>query len=611
MAGRSGLDPAETDIFQRRLKKLTVFILIALGVIFVRLWFLQVIHGSNYRTRSENNRIFLRDVVPFRGLIYDRNGQLLVDNRPLFSLGVTPEDINNLDSLLSELKVLVEIDDSSARKMIKRAQKRNPFKPVHIKKGLTRDELAKVETNMFSLPGIVIEVEPRRHYLHGPFASHLIGYLGEIDRKQLTSKDFSQNRLGDLVGKVGVEQKWQKQLNGIRGGQQVEIDAFGRRLRVLFQKEAEPGLDVYLTIDKDLQELAESELEDKAGAIVAMDPMSGEILAMASSPGFDPNDFVRGMDRKGWESLISNTRFPLQDRVTTGQYPPGSLFKIAVALAGLEEGIIDPQEKIICTGRHYFQGRVYRDWKAGGHGQVDLHRAIVESCDIYFYKMGQRIGIDTIARYARLLGLGERTGLQLGSEKEGLIPDREWKLNRWRIPWQEGETLSVSVGQSFTLVTPIQMARFASALFNGGILFRPQETRLVGKEQGDAVFRFQPNIMKRWSISEEHIELIKRAMIGVVNDPKGTGREARINGMQVAGKTGTAQVIALPEDKETIDEKEIPYKFRDHSWFVAVAPAENPEIAVSIIMEHSGMEGLKAAPIAKTIIEGYFKHRSG
>jgi penicillin-binding protein 2 len=610
MAGRSGFDPAEIEIFQRRLTRLTFFVLIAFGVLFVRLWFLQVIHGSNYRTQSENNRIHLRDVVPFRGLLYDRNGELLVDNRPLFILGVVPEELGDVDSLLTGLQGLVEIDDRSARKRIRRAQKGNPFQPVHIKKGLTRDELAKVETNMFGMPGVVMEVKPRRHYLYGPFASHLIGYLGEIDREELTHKDYTQNRLGDLVGKFGIERRWQKQLNGIRGGQQVEVDAYGRRLRVLFERDAEPGSDVYLTIDKDLQILAEKALEDKAGAIVAMNPMSGEILAMASSPTFDPNDFVRGMDRKGWESLVSDLRFPLQNRATTGQYPPGSLFKIVVALAGLEEGIIDPEEKIVCTGKHYFQGRTYRDWKEAGHGSVDLHKAIVESCDVYFYTMGQRIGIDTIARYARLLGLGSETGLQLGSEKPGLIPDREWKLSHWHTPWQEGETLSVSVGQSFTLVTPLQMTRFISALFNGGTLFRPQETRLVGKGQENAAFRFRPDIMGRWSVSQEHVELIKRAMFGVVNEPRGTGKAARTDIVEVAGKTGTAQVIALPEDKETIEEEDVPYKFRDHSWFVAVAPAERPELALGILIEHGGGGGGTAAPIAKMIIESYFRHRS-
>jgi len=610
MVGRSGFDPVESDIFQRRLTRLTFFVLVIFGVLFVRLWFLQIIHGSEFRTQSENNRIDLRDVLPFRGLIYDRNGELLVDNRPFFILGAVPEDIGDLDGLLAGLQELVEIDEGLARKRIKRAQKLNPFNPISIKKGLTRDELARVETNMFSMPGMVIEAKPTRHYLYGSFASHLIGYLGEIEVKQLNSEGYAQNRLGDFVGKFGIERRWQKQLNGVRGGQQVEVDAYGRRLRVLYQRDAEPGLDVYLTIDKGLQTLAEKALEDKAGAIVAMNPMSGEILAMASSPAFDPNDFAMGMDRKGWENLVSSLHFPLQNRATTGQYPPGSLFKIAVALAGLEEGIIDPQEKIICTGRHYFQGRIYRDWKKRGHGAVDLHRALVESCDVYFYKMGQRVGIDTIARYARMLGFGSRTGLHLGDEKPGLIPDSEWKLKHWRIPWQEGETLSVSVGQSFTLVTPIQMTRFISALFNGGILFRPQITKLVSKGHGNAVFRVQPDVEKRWSIRQENMELVKKALFGVVNESAGTGRGARTDIVSVAGKTGTAQVISMPDEEETIEKKEIPYQFRDHSWFVAVAPVERPVIALSIIIEHSGTGGARAAPIAKMILEGYFSPRT-
>jgi penicillin-binding protein 2 len=610
MVGRSGFDPVETDIFQRRLTRFTFFILIIFGVLFVRLWFLQIIYGSKFRAQSENNRIDLRDVLPFRGLIYDRNGELLVDNRPLFILGAVPEDVGDVDNLLSGLQEYLKIDGGSSRKKIQRARKRNPFQLVSIKKGLTRDELAKVETNMFSMPGVAIEAKPKRHYLCGPFASHLIGYLGEIDRKQLHSKEYTQNKVGDFVGKFGIERKWQKQLNGVRGGQQVEVDAYGRRLRVLYQRDAEPGLNVYLTIDKHLQMLAEKALEDKAGAIVAMNPMTGEILAMASSPTFDPNDFAKGMDRKGWEKLVSNLQFPLQNRATTGQYPPGSLFKVVVALAGLGEEIIDPYEKILCTGSHYFQGRIYRDWKEQGHGSVDLHKALVESCDVYFYKMGQRIGIDTIARYARSLGFGSRTGLRLGDEKAGLIPDRDWKLKHWHIPWQEGETLSVSVGQSFTLVTPIQMTRFVSALFNGGVLFRPQVTKLVGKGDGDAVFRFQPDVMGRWSIKESSMKLIREALIGVVNEPKGTGGRARTDIVQVAGKTGTAQVIALPEEEENIEEEEVPYKFRDHSWFVAVAPAERPVLALSIVIEHGGMGGVTAAPIAKMIIEGYFSSRT-
>jgi penicillin-binding protein 2 len=607
MIWRSKINPIEAEIYQERLKKLTLFVVIMIGILFVRLWFLQIISGAQYRKKSESNRIDLRDILPVRGMIFDKNGELLVDNRASFALGVIPEDIKNLDGLIDDIGRLIEIDGLSAKKKINEGLRQNPFNSVYIKKGLTRDEVARIETNVFHMPGVIIEVKPKRHYIYGPLAAHLIGYLGEIDKEQLNKEVYKENKVGDFVGKFGAEKKWQRYLNGIRGGQQVEVDASGRRLRVLYQKAAEPGFNIYLTIDKDLQMLAESSLKNGAGAIVAMNPMTGEVLTMASSPSFNPNDFAKGMDEKGWKQLISNLRFPLQNRVISGQYPPGSLFKIIVAIAGLEEGVIDPDEKVFCGGSYSFGGRLYRDWKEEGHGYVDLHRALVESCDVYFYKMGQKIGIDTIARYAKSLGLGSKTNLQLGDEKEGLIPNRAWKLRRWHVPWQEGETLSVSVGQSFVLITPIQIVRFVSALFNGGVLFKPQVTKWVEREDKEKIFKFKPNSAQRWSIKKENMELIKRALVGAVNEPHGTGARARLDKIRVAGKTGTAQVIALPEERELAKERNIPYKLRDHAWFVAVAPAENPAIALAILIEHSGTGGSKAAPIAKKILECYFK----
>jgi len=606
MVWRPDFDTSETEIYQKRLTRLTYFVLIVFGVLLVRLWFMQIINGAKYRIQSENNRIDLRDVLPFRGLIFDRNGQLLVDNRPSFILGVVPEDIRGLDCLIGNLRGLIEIDGISTKKRIEEALKRDPFNPVYIKKGLTRDELARIETNTLSIPGVIIEAKPKRHYLHRTLAAHLIGYLGEIDREQLNREEYKENKPGDFVGKFGVEKKWQKYLNGIRGGQQVEIDASGRRLKVLYQKAAEPGFNVYLTIDTDLQMLAERSLYDKAGAIVVMKPGSGEILAMASSPTFDPNDFAKGMDKKGWERLVSNRYFPLQNRVISGQYPPGSLFKLVVALAGLEEGVIDPNEKIFCGGSYSFKGRTYRDWKEEGHGYVDLHRAIVESCDVYFYRMGQKMGIDTIAKYAKKLGFNCETGLQLGDEKPGLIPDRGWKLRRWHAPWEEGETLSVAVGQSFTLITPVQIVRFMSALFNGGILFRPQVTKWIGRMNKERISEFKPDVTGYWDLKRENMEMVKRAVIGVVNEPHGTGKRARLDRTRVAGKTGTAQVIALPQEEESVQERDVPYRFRDHAWFAAVAPAENPEIAVAVLIEHGGLGGAVAAPIARDLFESYF-----
>ncbi len=606
MVRRSDFEPVEGETYQRRLTGLTLLVLIAFGILFARLWSLQIINGPNYRIQSEHNRIDLRDVLPSRGLIFDKNDHLLVDNRPSFILGVIPEDIRDVDGVLEGLSGLIEIDGITARKKIERALRWDPFNPVYIKKDLTRDELARVETNLFSMPGVIIEVQPRRHCIYNNLAAHLIGYLGEIDRHQLKTEEYKESKLGDFVGKVGIEKKWHGHLDGTRGGQQVEVDASGRILRVLYQKPAEAGLNVNLSIDADLQMVAERSLYGRAGAIVAMNPRSGEILAMASSPAFNPNDFAKGMDKKGWEGLVSNPRFPLQNRVISGQYPPGSLFKIVVALAGLEEGVIDPHEELFCGGSYSFQRRTYRCWKEQGHGYVDLHRALVESCDVYFYQLGQRVGIDTIAKYAKRLGLGCRTGLELGDEKAGLIPSREWKLRRWHVPWQEGETLSVAVGQSFTLVTPIQMVRFISALFNGGALLRPQVTKWIGRDNKEGVFQFKPDTLDSWSIKRENIELVKAALIGVVNEAHGTGWRARLDGIRVAGKTGTAQVVSLPEEEEPVEEAEIPYEFRDHAWFVAIAPAEDPMIALAILIEHSGQGGRVAAPIARDILASYF-----
>jgi penicillin-binding protein 2 len=610
MVWRSDFDLREAEIYQRRLTRLTIFIVVVFGILFVRVWSLQIIHGSQYRTESENNRIDLRDIMPSRGLVFDRNGRLLVDNRPSFILGVIPENITNLDSLLSDLSRLVNIDCSAAKEKITRALARDPFRCVHLKRDLSRDELARVETHMVTMPGVTIEVKPQRHCIYGTLAAHLIGYLGEIDKEQLGKREYAGNKLGDFVGKYGIEKKWHKYLDGTRGGQQVEVDASGRILRVLYQKEAEPGADVYLTIDKDLQVVAEQSLKNQAGAIVAMRPTSGEILAAASSPTFNPNDFAKGMDKGVWQELISHRNFPLQNRVLSGQYPPGSLFKIVVALAGLEEGIIDPNEELFCGGSYTFQGREYRDWKEGGHGHVDLRRALVESCDVYFYRMGQRLGIDLIAKYAKHLGLGHTTGIQLGDEKQGLIPNRAWKLRRWHVPWQDGETLSVAVGQSFTLITPIQIARFASALFNGGILYKPQATLWIGRNGKKDLFEFRPEGAGTWDLAEKNMEFVKKGLYGVVNEPHGTGWRARLQGIPVAGKTGTSQVISLPEDRETGQEKDIPYKFRDHAWFLAIAPFEDPQIAVAVVVEHGGKGGAVAAPIARALLQEYFKTKA-
>lgn len=601
----SNFDPISVDILNRQLKKATIVVLIFFVGLIFRLWYLQVVNGWKYRAKSENNRIHLQDIPPLRGMIFDRNGRLLVDNRAGYDLCVIPEDVQDPEGLLNSLNDLVGVDLDQARDRFREGLNSLPFKTVRIKKNISRDELAAIETHRFNLPGITIQVRPQRHYLYNHLAAHVLGYLGEITEQQLGSGRYVNNSAGDLIGKSGMELEWQRILNGIPGGEQVEVDAAGRKLNVISRKEALPGANVYLTIDSHLQGVAEKALEGKAGAVVAIDPMDGEILAMASSPWFDPNVFVKGIDRETWEAMVGGADHPLQNRAVSGQYPPGSVFKIVAALGALQEGLLDPEEKLFCGGSYRLGKHVYRCWKKAGHGWIKLHEGVAQSCDVYFYQVGKRLGIDNIGVYARRMGLGAGTGLDLPHEKPGLIPTRQWKLKRWRVPWQQGETLSTAIGQSYVLVTPVQMACLLSSVFNGGKLFKPQLTKKIHLPGGKDIQKFRA--VERWDlgIDNAYLELVKKALVGAVNEPHGTGGKARLEQVVVAGKTGTAQVVSLQKMDRNDAEENIPEPFRDHAWFVAIAPASQPKIAVAVVVEHGGHGGSAAAPIAKEVISTY------
>ena len=596
----SSFDAVSIEVLSKRLRTVTILVILIISILVLRLWFLQILQGNKYRVQSENNRIHLQKVPPFRGLIFDRDGELLVDNRPSYNLYIIPEDIQDKNRLVKSLDSLVDLPPSLVNGRLEKSSRLYSFKPILIKRNLSRTELAIIETNLFNLPGVTIQVEPQRNYYFQKFASHLIGYVGEVSEEQLSSGKYADISQGDLIGKYGVEGRWQEELNGLKGGRQVEVDAAGRILRVLSSKPPVPGQNIRLTIDKDLQLLAEKLLEGKKGAIVAMDPNDGEILALASSPAFDPNLFVGGIDQKEWQKLISDTDHPLQNRAISGQYPPGSIFKIIMSLAGLEEGAIDPEEEIYCPGSYTLGRRTYRCWKKQGHGMVKFHRALRESCDVYYYKIGMRLGVDKIAYYARKFGLGHKTKFGLEYEKSGLVPDNQWKVRQFDVPWQAGETVSLSIGQSFLLVTPIQMARVISAVFNGGIIYQPKIIKWVGKD--DMKYSFYPTIIEKLDAKPENLKIIQDALVAVVNEPHGTGSSARIKGISVAGKTGTAQVITLEAEKELTEDGEIPEKYRDHAWFVALAPADKPGIALSILIENGGHGGSASAPVAKEMI---------
>ena len=601
----SGFDPVSGEILTRRLQIATMFIIVVLSVLVLRLWFLQIIDGPVYNLQSENNRIHLQRLPTFRGLIMDRNDELLVDNRPSFELYLIPEDIKDEKQLLDNIERLIPFDRKKVRNILKTAIAGNPFDPVVIKKNLSREELAIIEANLFNLPGAGTQFQPRRNYIYDNFAAHIIGYLGEISEKELKSGEFPNINTGDSIGKYGVEGMWQNRLNGTRGGEQVEVDADGRKLRTISRKPPVPGYNIRLTIDKELQLLAEEELNGKEGSIVALDPNSGEVLVMASSPAFSPNKFVGGINRKDWDKLRNNKENPLMNRAISGKYSPGSVFKMVVAIAALEEGISDPEEEVICTGIY----RLGKDskrcwkWKDGGHGKTNLHRAIRESCDVYFYEMGRRLDIDTIAKYARIFGLGKKTDIDLTSEVDGLIPDREWKMTAKGEMWHQGETLSCAIGQSSVDVTPIQMASLISVVFNGGVIYQPSVIKSVGSEKNN-IFEFEKKTRGILGFDKENLEIVKQALIAVVNEPFGTGGKARIEGITVAGKTGSVQVVASEKAESFDPDGEIPYDYRDHAWFVAIAPAEEPKIAVAILVEH-GEHGSNAAPIARKLIKQY------
>jgi penicillin-binding protein 2 len=601
------LNAISRESLEQRLNVAAMIVVILFGVLFLRLWFLQVVNGWTYKARSENNRIHLQDIPPIRGVVYDRWGEMLVNNRPSYDLCVVPEDIEDREQLFASLDRLVGLDRETIESKLKGAGPAQPFRPISLKRNMTRDELAIIETHRFNLPGVTIQAGSKRHYLFGSLCSHVLGYVGEISEAQIKSGRYPDRRQGDLIGKAGVERKWETYLNGKRGGAQLEVDAAGRVIKVVSRKPPLSGGSISLTIDKSLQVLGEKALDGKRGAIVAMNPKNGEILAMVSSPGFDPNVFVEGIDRETWGDLTASKEHPLQNRALSSAYPPGSVFKIVVALAALEEGVIDENERIFCGGAFSLGSARFQCWKKHGHGHMNLESALVESCDVYFYTLGKRLGIDKIAQYARTLGLGNATGFDPFIEKGGLIPTREWKVKRWGVPWQAGETISSAIGQSFVLVTPIQMAAMISAVFNGGTLYEPWVTKTGGEGDKKEIHSLSPEGMKSLQIRSEHLQAVRRALTGAVNGPRGTGKKAALKGVNVAGKTGTAQVVALDKEKMFGDEKDVPPEYRDHAWFVSVAPAEDPAIAVAVLVEHGGHGGSAAAPIARDLISAFLE----
>jgi len=598
-ASKGLMPPEEQDRVRRSFAGVALIILCLFGLLFLRLWFLQLVKGEDLQQRSEHNRIRLQDLPPWRGMILDQHGQVLVANRPSYEAAVVLEDVTDIPTLARRLGSLLKLDPRQLAAQLQGAKSAG-LHQIRVRTDLSWDEMARVETFQPELPGVLVQIQPKREYRHKGQAAHALGYLGEISDEQLKSGKFPNYKMGDYVGRCGVELAWERYLRGKRGYRRIEVDAYGRELGQQDSVFPTPGANVYLTLDNRLQQEAEACLEGKTGAIVALDPRSGKILAMASAPTFSQEAFERGLSPQEWQRLTQDQTHPLENRPLRGQYPPGSTFKIVMAVAGLEEKVITPGTVIFCNGSLPFGNHVFHCWRKGGHRGMNLYSALVNSCDVYFYTVGRKLGIDRIAKWSKRLGLGEPSGLKLDKEMPGLVASTAWKKARFNQPWHEGETLSVAIGQGYNLVTPIQMAQVAAAIANGGTLFEPQLVEKVESPAGEILFQAQPEVKSRLGASPATIALVQKALQGVVAG--GTGKAARLPNVEVAGKTGTSQVVALEKEKN----KGKGGQFGNHAWFVAYAPVEQPRVALAVLIEHGGGGGAVAAPLAKRVLAAAF-----
>jgi penicillin-binding protein 2 len=554
-------------------------------VLLIRLWQLQILQGAEFRKISESNRLRVIGIPAPRGIIYDRNGIPLVKNIPYFCASLIPGEFDE-ENVRGVARLLGMSDEEVENKLSKNGE--SPFSPVKLKEGLSLSEVSYIEARRSEFPGLMIEVEVSRGYILGKTGAHLVGYLGKMTPAQSKDPKFRDVPRDAFIGQWGVEKLYDKTLRGIAGQRIIEVDALGREIRLLQEKPPVKGTDITLSVDIALQEAADKAFEGRTGAMVAIQPDTGEVLGYVSSPAFDPNKFVNGITREEWESLSSDKDLPMLNRAIQSQYPPGSTFKIIMAIAGLETGVINESTKVDCRGGISFGRWHFGCWRKGGHGSVSLHRALVESCDVFFYEVGKRLGIDKIYEYASRFGLGKTTGIPLGSEKKGLIPNTKWKMEAKKAQWYLGETFVNSIGQGYVLTTPVQMADMMAAVANGGNVYRP--SLLKGS---------RPILLMKAGVKPETLEAVKAGLRDVVNGPSGTALAAKSGITTIGGKTGTAQVVGLRKGSSLSE------KFRDHAWFVAFAPVEKPQVAMSVLVEHGGHGGSAAAPIAKKAIEAY------
>jgi penicillin-binding protein 2 len=600
----------EIYYFRLRLMLSLGFVLTMLFILLARFVYLQLVKHDYFQTMAENNRIAVVPVVPNRGLILDRNGVVLARNYSGYTLEIATRKVVNLEATINELSMIVDIQPKDRKRFKKLLAESRNFDSLPIRNRLSDEEVARFAAQRYRFPGVEIKARLFREYPFAEGTSHLIGYIGRINEKdvdELEQNDNASNYLGsDYIGKTGLEQSYEKELHGTTGFDQVEVDAGGRAVRALSRIPPKSGNTLVLTLDAKLQEIAEQSFGKYRGALVAIDPSNGDILAFVSKPGYDPNLFIDGIDTENWDALNNSPEVPLNNRALRGQYPPGSTIKPFMALAGLQYQERSPSKTISDPGYYTLPGsrHQYHDWKQGGHGSVDMFKAIVVSCDTYFYGLATELGIDHIHEYLTGFGFGKKTGVDMEGEVSGLIPSQEWKMKRYKEPWYAGDTVSVGIGQGYNLVTPLQLASTTATLANGGIAYKPHFVKQIQRHDGNAESTLEAKPAFDMHIKPENIDLVKRAM-EAVTQPGGTAAGASAGAeYRMAGKTGTAQVVGMKQG-EKYDAGKLSEFNRDHAWFIAFAPVDNPRIAVAVLVENGGHGGSIAAPIARKVFDYY------
>ncbi len=601
-------DGDRSKLFTRRALFLGAGKTVLLSTLVGRMYYLQVLESDRYHTLAEDNRINLLLLAPPRGRIVDRYGQPLAVNEQNYRVVLVAEQaakhLSDVETVLDNLGRIIEVNENERRRIFRELQRRRKFVPVTVRENLEWDEVARIEVNAPDLPGISIEVGQTRYYTHPEVTSHVLGYVAAVADRDLTGDPLLELP-GFRIGKSGVEKVYDLTLRGTGGTSQVEVNAFGRVIRELERNEGQPGAEVALTIDLELQKYVSERLTEESAAAVVVDVRNGEILALASTPGFDPNAFNRGLTPDEWSTLSTDKMTPLVNKAVGGQYPPGSTFKPMVALAALETGTITPSTRFGCGGHVSLGSARFHCWKKGGHGFLDVHGALVHSCDVFFYEVAKRMNIDRIAEYAEKFGFGKKLGIDLPNEQAGIIPTRAWKQKAFKQPWHKGETLIAAIGQGYVLTTPLQLAIMTARLVNGGYKVVPHLTRdLVTPNGVTARNRPEPESL---GINPQFLKLVVQGMIDVVNSPNGTAKRARIKepGFEMGGKTGTSQVRRITKSERDTGVKkneDLPWEQRDHAVFVGFAPIDNPRYAVSVLVQHGGGGSTTAAPIARDIL---------